>query len=84
MYEPCILFRISIDFTPKEIAEVIQKQLPDFTIEYLPDFRQQIADSWPQSIDDSKAREDWNWEHSFDLEKMTQVMLENLIKKYNS
>jgi len=74
----------AIDFTPKEIALSIQKHLPNFRIEYTPDFRQQIADSWPQSIDDTKAREDWNWEHSFDLEKMTEVMLENLKNKYKS
>jgi nucleoside-diphosphate-sugar epimerase len=73
----------AIDFTPKEIASMIQKYLPNFRIEYTPDFRQQIADSWPQSMDDTKAREDWNWKHSFDLEKMTEVMLENLKNKYN-
>ncbi len=74
----------AIDFTPKEIALSIRKYLPNFRIEYTPDFRQQIADSWPQSIDDAKAREDWNWKHSFDLEKMTEVMLENLKNKYKS
>jgi len=74
----------AINFTPNEITTVIQKHLPDFKIEYSPDYRQQIADSWPQSIDDTKAREDWNWKHSFDLEKMTEVMLENLKEKYNS
>jgi len=55
---------------------------PDFTISYEPDFRQAIADSWPQSIDDSEAREDWGWEHQFSLEDMTQIMLENLKGKY--
>ncbi len=68
----------AISFTPKKIAEAIQKHIPEFTITYKPDFRQQIADSWPASIDDSKAREDWNWQHEFDLEKMTRMMLENL------
>src|SRR5690554_2440830 len=68
----------AISFTPKEIAEVIKKHIPEFTITYKPDFRQKIADSWPSSIDDSSAREDWNWQHEFDLEKMTQIMLENL------
>ena len=68
----------AMSFTPKEITSAIQKHIPEFTITYQPDFRQKIADSWPQSIDDSKAREDWNWEHAFDLEKMTKVMLDNL------
>ncbi len=71
----------AISFTPKEIAQEIKKHILDFTITYNPDFRQKIADSWPSSIDDSRAREDWNWKHEFDLDKMTQVMLENLSKK---
>lgn len=69
-----------IDFTPKEIADEIKKQIPDFTIDYAPDSRQQIADSWPSSIDDSEARKDWNWKHEFDLKRMTFIMLENLKK----
>ena len=67
-----------ISFTPSEIAASIQKQLPSFTIQYAPDFRQAIADSWPNSIDDSKAQSDWNWKHEFDLDAMTKVMLENV------
>lgn len=70
----------AISFTPKEIASEIKKHIADFTITYNPDFRQKIADSWPSSIDDSRAREDWGWNHEFDLAKMTQVMLENLKK----
>ena len=70
----------AIDFTPKEIATEIRKQIPDFTIDYAPDSRQQIADSWPSSIDDSEARNDWNWKHEFDLQRMTFKMLENLKK----
>ena len=71
----------AIDFTPKEIADEIKKHIPDFTIEYAPDSRQQIADSWPSSIDDSEARNDWNWKHQFDLSTMTLEMLKNLEKK---
>lgn len=68
----------AMSFSPKEIAASIQKHVPDFTIDYKPDYRQQIADSWPQSIDDSQARTDWGWKHEYDLDKMTSDMLENL------
>lgn len=68
----------AISFTPKEIAAVIAQEKPGFEISYAPDFRQEIADSWPSSIDDSSAREDWGWKHDYDLESMTKVMLENL------
>jgi nucleoside-diphosphate-sugar epimerase len=68
----------AMSFTPTEIAAEIQKHIPDFTVTYNPDFRQKIADSWPASIDDSRAREDWNWHHNFDLETMTVDMLKNL------
>ncbi|MXN92704.1 NAD-dependent epimerase/dehydratase family protein [Flavobacterium sp. Sd200] len=68
----------AIDFTPIEITASIQKEMPDFTIDYAPDFRQKIADSWPQSIDDSNARTDWGWKHEFDLDTMTKDMLEHL------
>ena len=68
----------ALSFTPKTLAEAIKKHIPDFEINYAPDFRQAIADSWPSSIDDSKAREDWGWKHEFDLEKMTGAMLEGI------
>lgn len=68
----------AMDFTPKEIAETIKQHIPDFTIAYEPDFRQKIADSWPQSIDDSHARNDWNWQHQYGLDAMTTDMLEHL------
>jgi nucleoside-diphosphate-sugar epimerase len=68
----------AISFTPKEISNEIKKQLPDFNISYNPDFRQQIADSWPDSIDDSKARQDWGWNHQYDLTKMTKEILTGL------
>jgi len=67
-----------ISFNPEEIATSIRKHIPAFSISYKPDFRQAIADSWPQSIDDTRAREDWGWQPNYDLDKMTEVMLENL------
>lgn len=69
-----------ISFTPAQIAEEIKKHLPNFTITYKPDFRQKIADSWPASIDDSLAREDWGWKHQYEMDSMTTIMLENLKK----
>ena len=69
-----------MSFTPKQIAAEIKKHIPEFKISYNPDFRQKIADSWPASIDDSEARKDWGWKHEYDLERMTEVMLENLSK----
>ncbi|WP_264520140.1 L-threonine 3-dehydrogenase [Flavobacterium sp. N1994] len=67
-----------VSFTPKEIASEIKKHIPNFTISYKPDFRQKIADSWPASIEDDCARQDWNWEHKFDLASMTVEMLDHL------
>ncbi|MCM4155193.1 NAD-dependent epimerase/dehydratase family protein [Gramella sp. AN32] len=71
----------AISFTPEVLANEIKKHLPEFKIAYKPDFRQHIADSWPAIIDDSKAREDWGWEHDFDLPKMTETMLEGISEK---
>jgi nucleoside-diphosphate-sugar epimerase len=68
----------AMSFTPAEIAEEVKKHYPDFTIDYAPDFRQQIADSWPASIDDSRAREDWGWQNDFDLDSMTTEMFKQL------
>jgi len=73
----------AMSFTPKEVAAFILKYYPKFSISYKPDFRQEIADSWPQSLDDSEARKDWNWKPVFNLEKMTEKMLFNLRNKYN-
>lgn len=70
-----------ISFTPSEIAAEIQKLMPEFEISYNPDNRQKIADSWPSSIDDSEARKDWNWNHEYDLQLMTKVMLEKVSEK---
>jgi nucleoside-diphosphate-sugar epimerase len=69
-----------MSFSPKDIAGEIQKHIPDFTISYQPDYRQTIAESWPQSIDDSVATKDWGWNEEYDLEKMTKDMLDNLCK----
>ena len=71
----------AISFTPQELAAEIAKQIPEFNISYTPDFRQKIADSWPNSIDDSSARQDWNWNHSYDLEAITNEMLLQLKEK---
>ncbi|HBY68652.1 MAG TPA: NAD-dependent epimerase [Flavobacteriaceae bacterium] len=72
----------AISFNPEEITESIKKHIPEFTISYEPDFRQAIADSWPSSIDDSKARNDWGWQHQYSLDEMTEKMLTNLKGEY--
>ncbi len=68
----------ALSFSPSEISSEIKKHIHDFSITYEPDYRQQIADSWPQSIDDSVARDDWGWKPEYDLSRMTAEMLENL------
>ncbi len=68
----------AISFSPEMVADEIKKHYPKFEITYNPDFRQQIADSWPNSINDTEARRDWGWEPSFDLQKMSETMLQNL------
>jgi len=70
----------AMSFSPAEIADSIRKTYPDFEINYAPDYRQKIADSWPNSIDDHTARNDWDWNHSYDLDAMTQDMILNLVK----
>lgn len=67
-----------MSFAPKDVVAEIQKIKPDFTVTYKPDFRQAIAESWPQSIDDSYAQHDWGWKPEFDLGKMTADMLKNI------
>lgn len=73
----------AISFTPQQIFEEIKKHKPDFTISYNPDYRQKIADTWPNSIDDSRARADWNWKHQYDLAAMVQDILEQLPVYHN-
>ena len=68
--------------TPKELAASIKKIMPDFEITYKPDFRQAIADSWPNSIDDSVAREEWGWKPQYDLDAMTEEMLRMIGEKH--
>ncbi|OEK09466.1 NAD-dependent epimerase [Flavivirga aquatica] len=74
----------AISFTPKDIAESIKKHIPEFKVGYHPDYRQDIANSWPKSINDSYARQDWKWKHAWSLENITIEMLFQLNKKYNS
>jgi threonine 3-dehydrogenase len=73
-----------ISFSPEEIAASIKQIIPDFEITYKPDFRQQIADSWPQLIDDANARKDWGWRPTYNIEKVTQEMIKELTKKYET
>ncbi|MFM2338673.1 MAG: hypothetical protein RL115_1866 [Bacteroidota bacterium] len=67
-----------MSFSPAEIAAEIKKHLPHFSIQYKPDYRQTIANSWPQSIDDTVARNDWGWKEEYNLSAMTKDMLDNL------
>ena len=69
-------------FTPKQIAEEVTKHIPDFVMSYNSDFRQKIADSWPQSINDSYAKNDWGWKLKYDLKRMTSDMMEHLKNQY--
>lgn len=72
----------AIDFTPAELAQAIKKHIPEFRIDYAVDpVRQAIADSWPESMDDTAAREEWKWKPRFGLEEMTAEMLRHLAKE---
>jgi nucleoside-diphosphate-sugar epimerase len=71
-----------MSFTAGELAAEIQKHIPEFVCEYEPDFRQDIADSWPNSLDDSAAREEWDWDPGFDLAAMTEDMLKVLSERH--
>jgi len=67
-----------MSFSPKEITAAIQKHIPDLQVTYKPDYRQAIANSWPQSINDTVARNDWGWKEEYDLTKMVKDMLDNI------
>ncbi|BAX78921.1 NAD-dependent epimerase/dehydratase family protein [Labilibaculum antarcticum] len=73
-----------VSFSPADMAISIQKIYPDFKIKYEADFRQEIASKWPNSIDDSKAKEDWNWKPEYDLEAITNTMIEKLTGQYKA
>lgn len=73
----------AMSFSPREIGASIAGHIPEFTLSFQPDFRQQIANGWPQSIDDSAAREDWNWKPAYDLDTMTADMLQHLAPHYS-
>jgi nucleoside-diphosphate-sugar epimerase len=71
----------AVSFSAAELADEIKKHLPDFICHYAPDFRQKIADSWPQTIDDSLARQDWGWSHQYDLVMIVKDMMNNISRK---
>ncbi len=70
-----------MSLTPEMMHREIRKHVPDFTVSYHPDFRQAIADTWPQSVDDSVARDDWGFEQTYELEQMTEIMLSEIRHK---
>lgn len=74
----------AMSFTPASLAEEIKSHMPEFEIAYQPDFRQKIADSWPSSINDSEARKDWGWEHSYNVKELTKAMLVGVQSKLAS
>ena len=78
----CDFNMASMSFSAGKLAGEIKKHIPEFKCSYKPDFRQQIADTWPQSIDDTAARKEWGWKPSYNLASMTKDMLEKLGKRY--
>jgi threonine 3-dehydrogenase len=68
----------AMSFSAGELAAAIRKHVPDLKVEYKPDFRQEIADSWPRSVDDTAAREEWGWQPDYGLDAMVKDMLERL------
>jgi nucleoside-diphosphate-sugar epimerase len=72
----------AMQITPEELAAAIRKHIPDFVMDYDVDpLRQSIADSWPKRLDDTAARDEWDWEPEYDLDAMVEDMLTNLRKK---
>ncbi|VVB57196.1 NAD-dependent glucose-6-phosphate dehydrogenase [uncultured archaeon] len=71
----------AMSFGPEEIAKAIQKSVPGFKVKYEPDFHQAIADSWPQTIDDAQARQQWGWKEEYDLQRMCDAAVANLRKR---
>jgi len=71
----------SMSFDVATLANSIKKYIPEFEIEYAPDYHQAIADSWPNSVDDTAAREEWGWQPAYDLDAMTQDMLRAIREK---
>jgi nucleoside-diphosphate-sugar epimerase len=70
-------------FSPEELANEIQSYIPDFKISYNKDYRQEIADSWPDSLEDSLAKDHWGWQAKYNMQKLVKEMIENLNKKYD-
>ena len=71
----------AMSFSAGELAAEIKKHIPEFKVTYEPDYRQAIADSWPRSVDDSVARQEWGWSPEYDLERMAEDMIEKLTEK---
>lgn len=74
----------ALSFTAGELAEEAKKHIPGLQVDYKPDKRQRIADTWPRTIDDSEAKEDWGWEPEYDLPKMVEEMVTNLKEKFGT
>lgn len=72
----------AMSFSAGELTAEIRRHIPEFECDYKPDFRQKIADSWPMSIDDSEAHEEWNWRPVYDLANMVRDMIEKLTKRF--
>jgi threonine 3-dehydrogenase len=74
----------ALSFSPAELVEAIRIHMPTFEVDYKPDYRQAIADSWPKSINDSAAREEWGWQPDYDLQAMVKDMLTVLATRYQN
>lgn len=73
----------AMSFCPEEIVTAVRNHFPNLQVSYRPDSRQDIADTWPEVFDDSEARSDWGWHHSYDLEAMCNIMFDNLRRQHN-